>query len=132
MSSVKIMLEGTRQLLLGESVWAGDLAPEEEREHAGGETRDGGRCPSASPHPHRKLPLPSASGSRGGRASKWLRISLFIGVSASLRAGEGPLPRTVPSVALACGHVCAGTCSLRAAECRDPRDSARVENDLGE
>lgn len=46
-------------------------------------------------------------------ASKWLRISLFIGVSTSLRVGKWLPPQTIPFVVLACGHVCAQTHALR-------------------
>lgn len=42
------------------------------------------KCPSASLCLYRKLPLPSATGSRGSMARKWLRISLFTSVSTSL------------------------------------------------
>lgn len=44
----------------------------------------GVKCPSASLCLYRKLPLPSATGSRGSMARKWLRISLFSSVRARL------------------------------------------------
>lgn len=79
----------------------------------------GVKCPSASLCLYRKLPLPSATGSRGSMARKWLRISLFTSVRARLCWQVAAASNNAFSSACLWG--CVHTHTVSAARCTDPQ-----------